>query len=128
MGLYRNDEERLGMLDAQAWRAARLVVDTGLHALRWTRQQSIDFLLRAGLSETDATIETDRYIVWPGQALTYMVGMREIRRLRQEIEARDGAAFDIRAFHDAVLGHGSIPLATLARELPRWVATPAGSA
>jgi uncharacterized protein (DUF885 family) len=127
MGLYRDDGERLGMLDALAWRAGRLVVDSGMHGLRWSRQQSIDFLLKAGLSNTDAVIETDRYIVWPGQALTYMIGMREIRRLRREIEQRDGAAFDIRAFHDAVLGHGSLPLATLARELPRWVPEPAGA-
>ena len=70
------------MLDAQAWRAARLVVDTGLHALRWPRQRSIDFLKVAGLSETDAVIETDRYIGWPGQALTYKIGQREIERLR----------------------------------------------
>jgi uncharacterized protein (DUF885 family) len=125
MGLYRSEGERFGMLDAMAWRAARLVVDTGLHALRWTRQQSIDFLLEAGLTETDAVIETDRYIGWPGQALTYAIGRREIERLRREIEARDGAAFDLRAFHDAVLGHGSLPLATLARELPSWVAEPA---
>ena len=90
MGLYRDDGERLGMLDAQAWRAARLVVDSGMHGLRWSRQQSIDFLLKTGLSNTDAEIETDRYIVWPGQALTYMIGMREIRRLRREIEQRDG--------------------------------------
>jgi uncharacterized protein (DUF885 family) len=125
MGLFRSDGERLGMLDAVAWRAARLVVDTGLHALRWDRQRSIDFLLGAGLSETDAVIETDRYIAWPGQALTYMIGCREIERLRRVIAARDGSAFDLRAFHDAVLGHGSLPLATLARELPNWVATPA---
>ncbi len=125
MGLYRNDAERFGMFDAVAWRAARLVVDTGLHALRWTRQQSIDFLLEAGLSETDAVIETDRYIAWPGQALTYMIGCREIIRLRAEIAARDGSAFDLKAFHDAILGHGSLPLATLSRELPSWVATPA---
>ena len=125
VGLFRDDAERLGMLDAAAWRAARLVVDTGLHALRWTRQQSIDFLLQVGLTPTDATVETDRYISWPGQALTYMIGMREIRRLRREIEERDGPAFDIRTFHDEVLGHGSLPLATLAAELPRWVATPA---
>jgi len=125
MGLFRSDGERFGMLDAVAWRAARLVVDTGLHALRWTRQQSIDFLLEAGLSETDAVIETDRYIAWPGQALTYMIGCREIERLRREIAARDGSAFDLRSFHDAVLGHGTLPLATLARELPQWVATPA---
>ena len=125
IGLFRNEAERFGMLDAMAWRAARLVVDTGLHALRWPRQRSIDFLRAAGLSETDAVIETDRYICWPGQALTYKVGQREIERLRAEIEARDGSSFDLRAFHDAVLGHGSLPLATLARELPTWVATPA---
>jgi uncharacterized protein (DUF885 family) len=125
MGLFRDDAERFGMLDAVAWRAARLVVDTGLHALRWTRQQSIDFLLEAGLSETDATIETDRYIAWPGQALTYMIGCREIERLRREITARDGSRFDLREFHDQVLAHGSLPLATLSRELPNWVASPA---
>jgi uncharacterized protein (DUF885 family) len=124
MGLFRDEAERFGMLDAQAWRAARLVVDTGLHALRWPRQRSIDFLMNAGLSETDAVIETDRYICWPGQALTYKIGQREIQRLRTELSARDGSAFDLRAFHDAVLGHGSLPLATLARELPNWLATP----
>jgi uncharacterized protein (DUF885 family) len=125
MGLYRDEAERFGMLDGQAWRAARLVVDSGLHALRWPRQRSIDTLLVAGLTPTDATIETDRYIAWPGQALTYKLGQREIERLRAEISARDGADFDLRVFHDAVLGHGSLPLATLARELPNWVATPA---
>ena len=124
MGLYRNEAERFGMLDAQAWRAARLVVDTGMHALRWTRQRSIDTLLAAGLTETDAVIETDRYIAWPAQALTYKTGQREIERLRRLIAARDGAAFDLREFHDQALGHGSLPLATLARELPNWVATP----
>ena len=125
MGLFRNDGERFGMLDAVAWRAARLVVDTGIHALHWDRQRSIDFLLDAGLSDTDAAIETDRYIGWPGQALAYMMGCREIERLRREISARDGDRFDLREFHDQVLGHGSLPLATLARELPNWVATPA---
>ncbi len=124
MGLFRDESERFGMLDAQAWRAARLVVDTGLHALRWPRQRSIDFLRSAGLSETDAVIETDRYIAWPGQALTYKIGQREIERLRAELTARDGSEFDLRAFHDAVLGHGSLPLATLSRELPNWLATP----
>ena len=124
MGVYRTVGERFGMLDAQAWRAARLVVDTGLHALRWTRQQSIDLLIEAGLTETDAEIETDRYIAIPAQALTYKIGQREIERLRREISARDGDAFDLREFHDQLLGHGSLPLATLARELPNWVATP----
>jgi uncharacterized protein (DUF885 family) len=125
MGLFRNEQERFGMLVAQAWRAARLVVDTGIHALRWDRQRSIDVLLSAGLTETDATIETDRYIAWPAQALTYMLGQLEIRRLRTQLEARDGGAFDLRTFHDEVLGHGSLPLTTLARELPGWVPTPA---
>jgi len=125
MGIYRNEAERFGMLDAQAWRAARLVVDAGLHALHWTRQQSIDQLLSAGLTETDAVTETDRYICWPAQALTYKVGQREIERLRREISARDGGDFDLREFHDQLLGHGSLPLATLAQELPNWVATPA---
>jgi uncharacterized protein (DUF885 family) len=124
MGLFRDESERFGMLDAQAWRAARLVVDTGLHALRWPRQRSIDFLEAAGLSGTDAVIETDRYICWPGQALTYKIGQRAIEKLRAELSARDGSSFDLRAFHDAVLGHGSLPLATLSRELPTWLAAP----
>jgi uncharacterized protein (DUF885 family) len=121
LGLYRDDGERLGMLDAQAWRAARLIVDSGLHGLGWTRQRSVDWLLTAGLTSTDAAIETDRYIAWPGQALSYMTGMREIRRLRRDLEARDGDRFDIRAFHDELIGHGSLPLVTLATELPNWV-------
>ncbi|HET7028525.1 MAG TPA: DUF885 domain-containing protein [Candidatus Limnocylindrales bacterium] len=125
MGLYRSEGERFGMLDGQAWRAARLVVDSGMHGLRWTRQQSIDFLLRTGLTNTNAVIETDRYIVWPGQALTYKLGHLQIAKLRAELSARDGDRFDLREFHDQVLGHGSLPLATLARELPGWLREPA---
>lgn len=122
MGLFTDPRERFGMLDAQAWRAARLVVDTGLHAFRWDRQRSIDLLRdAAGLSQLEAETETDRYIAWPGQALAYMTGQREIDELRHHLEARDGAAFDLRGFHDAVLAHGSLPLATLRRELPLWV-------
>jgi uncharacterized protein (DUF885 family) len=124
MGLFRSEGERFGMLTAQAWRAARLIVDTGIHALRKDRAWGVRVLLDAGLTETDASIETDRYITWPGQALTYKVGQREIERLRRELTARDGSAFDVRAFHDAVLGHGSLPLATLARELPAWMPVP----
>jgi uncharacterized protein (DUF885 family) len=121
MGLYLDATERFGMLDGQAWRAARLIVDTGLHAFHWSRQRSIDQLLATGLSETDAIIETDRYICQPAQALTYKVGQREIERLRRESAARLGSKFDLRAFHDAVLGHGTLPLATLAAQLPRWL-------
>jgi uncharacterized protein (DUF885 family) len=123
MGLFLNQAERFGMLDGQAHRAARLVVDTGIHAFRWTRDRSIAQLLEAGQSETDAIIETDRYICLPAQALTYKVGQREIERLRREAAERLGPAFDLRAFHDAVLGHGTLPLATLAKELPGWLGT-----
>ena len=125
MGLFRSEAERFGMLTAQAWRAARLVVDSGMHGLRWSRQQSIETLRGAGLTDTDAVIETDRYICWPGQALTYKLGQRQIEELRRLLEARDGERFDLREFHDQVLGHGSLPLATLARELPNWVTAPA---
>ncbi len=123
LGLFEDARERLGMLDAQAWRAARLVVDTGIHALRWDRRRSVEFLRRVpGLSQLEAETETDRYITWPGQALSYMTGQRVIQSLRTDLEARDGVRFDLKAFHDAVLGHGSLPLATLQRELPGWVA------
>jgi uncharacterized protein (DUF885 family) len=121
LGLYRTPAERFGMLDGQAWRASRLIVDSGMHGLGWSRRRSIDWLLETGLSETDAVIETDRYICWPGQALSYMTGMRVIRRLRRDLEARDGDRFDLRAFHDELIAHGSLPLATLSSELPHWV-------
>ena len=121
IGLFEDDVERLGMLGAQAWRAARLVVDTGIHALHWTRDQSVQFLTDAGLTPINAAIETDRYIAWPGQALAYMVGQREILRLRAQLEERDGPRFDLRAFHDNTIGHGSLSLDTLRRELPGWV-------
>ena len=121
MGLYDSAWERLGMLDAQAWRAARLVVDTGIHAFRWSREQSINLLMENGLSRLEAETETDRYITWPGQALAYMTGMREILGLRRQLEQRDGARFDIVGFHDELLGHGTLPLATLRHELPDWV-------
>jgi uncharacterized protein (DUF885 family) len=122
MGLYHTPLERFGAWESEAHRAARLVVDTGLHAFGWTRQQSIDLLVaRAGLARLDAEIETDRYIAWPGQALSYMIGQREILSLRAELEARDGDRFDLRAFHDAVIGHGSLPLDVLREQLPGWV-------
>ena len=109
------------MLDAQAFRAARLVVDTGIHAFRWERQRSVDFLIAIGLTPLEAETETDRYIAWPGQALAYMTGQREILALRQELEARDGALFDLQRFHDEILGHAALPLATLRHQLPNWV-------
>jgi uncharacterized protein (DUF885 family) len=102
------------MLDSQALRAVRLVVDTGLHAFGWSRQRAFEAMLAAGIHPTDAGIETDRYIANPGQALAYMMGRREIERLRGERTAREGDAFDIRRFHDDVLRHGKLPLRILA--------------
>ena len=122
MNLYASDEERLGMLDAQSFRAARLVVDSGLHAMNWTRDQAIEFMQERGsLPPVDAAIEVDRYTIWPGQALSYKLGQREIERARAEVSEAMGDRFDLRAFHDEVLAHGSLPLATLRREIPGWV-------
>jgi uncharacterized protein (DUF885 family) len=122
MGLYLDDRERLGMLDAQAFRASRLVVDSGLHAMGWTRERAIQFMNERGtLPMVDAEIEVDRYTVWPGQALSYKIGQREIERARREVSEKMGDRFDLRAFHDEVLGHGTLPLATLRREIPNWV-------
>jgi uncharacterized protein (DUF885 family) len=121
MGLYLDEAERFGMLDGQSFRAARLVVDTGIHAFHWTRERAIKQMEDAGSAHTEAVIETDRYICWPGQALAYKTGQREIERLRADAQARLGARFDIRDFHDALLGHGTLPLATLSKELPRWL-------
>ena len=109
------------MLDGQALRAGRLIVDTGIHAFRWSRERSVARLIEAGVLGTDAAIETDRYICLPAQALTYKVGQREIERLRAEAAAGLGRAFDLKAFHDAVLGHGTLPLATLAAGMPSWL-------
>ena len=132
MDLYASAAERLGMLDAQAFRAARLVVDSGLHAMRWSRDRAIGFMHERGtLPMVDAEIEVDRYTIWPGQALAYKIGQREIERARREVSEKMGDRFDLRAFHDEVLGHGSLPLATLRREIPGWVesavSTPARS-
>jgi len=117
MGLFLDDVERLGMLDAQAHRAARLIVDTGIHAFGWTRDAAIAQLQEAGVPHTDAVIETDRYITLPGQALTYKIGQFEIEHHRAEAAKRDGAAFSLSDFHDRLLGLGSIPLSALRREL-----------
>jgi uncharacterized protein (DUF885 family) len=113
-GLFRSEAERFGMLDSQALRAVRLVVDTGLHAFGWSRQKAFETMVAAGIHPTDAGIETDRYIAWPGQALAYMTGRREIERLRAERARREGPSFDIRRFHDDVLRHGKLPLRILA--------------
>ncbi len=114
MGLYSGDLDRIGMLSFDAWRASRLVVDTGMHAFGWPRQQAIDFMAaHTALGLNNIANEVDRYIGWPGQALAYKVGQLEFRALRTEAEAALGSRFDIRRFHDAVLGHGALPLGLL---------------
>ena len=121
MGLYSGDLDRIGVLSFDAWRACRLVVDTGMHALGWTRQQAIDYMLEhTVLAENNIVNEIDRYIVIPAQALAYKIGQREILRLRAEAEADLGPAFDIRGFHDAVLGHGVVGLETLGEIVRDW--------
>jgi uncharacterized protein (DUF885 family) len=114
MGLYSSDLDRIGILSYDAWRACRLVVDTGMHAMGWTRVQAIDFMLEnTALAKNNIINEVDRYITWPGQALAYKTGQLEIIRLRREAEARLGARFDVRKFHDVLLGNGALPLPAL---------------
>jgi uncharacterized protein (DUF885 family) len=114
LGFYTDPYSKFGQLTYDMWRAVRLVVDTGLHSMGWTRQQAIDFFLaNAAKTEQDVIVEVDRYIVWPGQALGYKIGQLRIRDLRTEMERKLGTKFDIRAFHDTVLGQGALPLAVL---------------
>ena len=122
MGLYADDWERVGMLSADSLRAGRLVVDTGIHALGWSRSKAIGFLAdHSPMSLHGITEEIDRYIACPGQALSYMLGRLEIESLRAEAEARLGAAFDIRSFHRTVLGNGSVSLSTLRSMVGEWL-------
>ncbi len=122
MGFYRDPYSKFGQLTYEMWRAIRLVVDTGLHSMGWTRDQAIDFF-RANAAKTDQDIivEIDRYIVWPGQALGYKMGQLKIRELRTTSARRLGPRFDIRRFHDVVLGQGAVPLDVLERQVNAWV-------
>jgi uncharacterized protein (DUF885 family) len=118
LGLYSGPADRLGMLGNRAWRAVRMVVDTGLHVFGWERERAIAFLLaHTALSPAQAAQEIDRYIAWPGQAPSYLLGYEEIRALRREAEQRLGPRFDPRVFHDAVLGGGSVTLPVLRHRL-----------
>jgi uncharacterized protein (DUF885 family) len=124
MGLYESEEERFGMLEAQLGRAIRLIVDTGVHALGWSRERAV-----RALHEADdelypiafAEAEVDRYSVWPAQALGYKLGQREIELAREDVSRQMGSRFDVRTFHDEVIGHGALPLPIMRREIVGWV-------
>jgi uncharacterized protein (DUF885 family) len=129
MGIYRDAYERFGRLSLEMWRACRLIIDTGLHAMGWSRERAEACLEEnTALADTEIQFEVDRYIAWPAQALAYKVGEQRILALRREAEQRLGARFDLRHFHDAVLDRGPMPLAVLESEIRRWiVAQGAGS-
>ena len=121
-GIYEDPYDNFGRLTYEMWRACRLVVDTGLHAMGWTRQQTLDYMAaHTALSLHEVRTETDRYISWPGQALAYKIGELKIKELRREAEAALGERFDVRAFHDAVLANGSVPLPVLETVIRQFV-------
>jgi uncharacterized protein (DUF885 family) len=121
MKLFSSDLDRLGMLSSQALRASRLVVDSGLHTIGWTRQQAIDYMLaHTASSQHDVESEVDRYIAYPGQATAYMIGRLEIDAARAEAQKALGAGFDIKAFHDRVLEDGGVPLTYLREKVRAW--------
>ncbi len=123
LGLYLDPYAKFGQLTYEMWRAVRLVIDTGIHAMGWSRERAIQFFKdNAPKAEQDITVEVDRYIVWPGQALAYKIGQLKLRELRDSAAAALGPRFDIRAFHDAVLGNGALPLDLLEREVRGWMA------
>ncbi len=124
MGLYSDDLARLGMLSFDALRASRCVVDTGMHYYGWSRQRAIEFMFEnSATNMANVCNEIDRYIGWPAQATAYLVGRRELRRLRHEAERKLGSAFDIRQFHSVLLGQGAVPLGVLASVVESWIAS-----
>jgi uncharacterized protein (DUF885 family) len=122
MGIYDDPYSNFGRLTYEMWRACRLVVDTGVHSMGWTRQQAIDYLAtRTALPLHEVETEVDRYISWPAQALSYKLGELKIKELRRKAETELGTGFDVRAFHDVVLGSGSVPLNVLEENVDRWI-------
>ena len=122
LGLYQDPYSKFGQLTYDMWRAVRLVVDTGLHAKGWTRQQAVDYFKdNAAKTEADIVNEIDRYIAWPGQALAYKIGQLRISALRREAETTLGPRFDIRAFHDMLLATGAVPLDVMGPRMRAWI-------
>ncbi|WP_179321268.1 DUF885 domain-containing protein [Winogradskyella helgolandensis] len=122
LGMYQDLYSKYGQLTYEMWRAMRLVVDTGIHAFGWTRQEAIDYFKQnSGKNENDISVEVDRYIAWPGQALAYKIGELKIKELRKKSEDTLKEQFDIRAFHDVVLGSGTIPLNVLEDNINQWI-------
>ena len=122
MGFYTDPYSDFGRLSYEAWRACRLIVDTGMHKFGWSRQQAVDFMLaNTAASATEVNQEIDRYITWPAQALSYKIGELKIRELRARAEAELGSSFDIRRFHDIVVGNGSLPIKVLEKTVGDWI-------
>lgn len=124
VGMTKNLYDELGVLQSEMFRANRLVVDTGMHYKRWTREEAMDYMKKTtGMSDTEVRVEIERYIVWPGQATSYKMGMLKILELREKAQGALGEKFDIRKFHTIVLDQGIVPLFILEDIIDEWIAT-----